>query len=181
MILNDNQIIEMCEQPNGMIQPYIKTSEGGVSYGISSYGYDLRLSTEFVIFNKDESTIIDPLNPFLYQVERYEISNPFTISPKEFILAETFEKVNIPRDVIAVCIGKSTYARCGLFLNTTPIEPGFQGTITLELYNSTDIPIKIYPMLGICQLVFFKGKTPNIAYDQRNGKYMHQSGVTLPK
>ena len=177
----------MAEQ-HGMIEPFepnqIKVNGAGerlVSYGTSSYGYDIRCSTEFKLFTNLNSTIVDPKN---FDPNSFvEVNADYCIiPPNSFALARTVEYFRIPRNVLTVCLGKSTYARCGIIVNVTPLEPGWEGHVTLEFSNTTPLPAKIYAGEGACQFLFFKGDQPcEISYDKRNGKYMGQTGVTLPK
>lgn len=173
---------------NKMIEPFIngqvRESESGlkiVSYGLSSYGYDARVSDEFKIFTNINSAIVDPKN---FSSESFVDvkSEVCTIPPNSFALARTVEYFRIPRDVIVICLGKSTYARCGIIVNVTPLEPGWEGHVTLEFSNTTNLPAKIYAGEGACQFLFLKGNEPcEVSYADRAGKYMKQTGVTLPK
>lgn len=180
-ILADHQIRALAAK--GMIAPFMEkqTREGVISYGLSSYGYDARCSDEFMIFTNVDNAIVDPKN-FSNQsfVER---SAPVcVIPPNSFVLTRTVEYFRIPEDVLVVCLGKSTYARCGLIVNVTPLEPGWEGHVTLELSNTTPLPAKVYANEGIAQFLFFKGSSPcEVSYADRKGKYMGQRGVTLPR
>ena len=168
---------------NGMITPFSEklSRDGVISYGLSSYGYDCRLSDEFMIFTNVDNAIVDPkeFNPNSFVERKTDVC---VIPPNSFVLCRTVETFKVPRDVLVVCLGKSTYARCGLIVNVTPLEPEWEGQVTLEISNTTPLPAKIYANEGIAQFLFFKGETPcEISYADRQGKYMGQSGVTLPR
>lgn len=184
-IMSDKWIHEQCVK-HDMISPF-ETSQvkmcGGkkiVSHGLSSYGYDARVSNEFQIFTNVNTTIIDPKNfDHLNLVDKK--SDVCIIPPNSFALARTVEYFKIPDDILVICVGKSTYARCGVIVNVTPLEPGWEGHVTLEFSNTTPIPAKIYANEGVCQFLFFKGNEKcRTTYSDRNGKYMGQKGVTLP-
>ncbi|MFE0755824.1 dCTP deaminase [Inquilinus sp. NPDC058860] len=166
-----------------MIDPFVERQkrEGTISYGLSSYGYDARVSDEFLVFTNVDSALVDPKNfdPKSF-VER---KGPVCIiPPNSFALARTVEYFRIPRDVLVICLGKSTYARCGIIVNVTPLEPEWEGHVTLEFSNTTPLPAKIYAHEGACQFLFLKGDQPcEVSYADRAGKYMGQRGVTLPK
>ncbi len=168
---------------DAMIEPFTEKlqREGVISYGLSSYGYDARCSEEFMIFTNVDNALVDPKD-FSHQsfVER---KGPIcVIPPNSFALTRTVEYFRIPKDTLVICLGKSTYARCGLIVNVTPLEPGWEGHVTLEISNTTPLPAKVYANEGICQFLFFKGSSPcEVTYADRSGKYMGQKGVTLPK
>jgi dCTP deaminase len=172
----------MSEQ-HGMIEPFEagQVRGGSISYGLSSYGYDIRVAPEFKVFTNVHNLIVDPKNfddRSFVDIDADECIIP----PNSFALARTVEYFRIPRDVLVVCLGKSTYARCGIIVNVTPLEPTWEGYLTLEISNTTPLPAKIYANEGIAQLLFFEGdEEPAIAYADRKGKYMHQKGVTLPR
>jgi len=152
-----------------------------ISYGTSSYGYDVRCSTEFKIFTNINHNIVDPKD---FDAQSFvEIdADECIIPPNSFALARTVEYFKIPRSTLVICLGKSTYARCGIIVNVTPLEPGWEGHVTLEFSNTTPLPAKIYANEGAAQLIFLKGnEEPATTYEKRNGKYMKQTGVTLPK
>ena len=166
-----------------MITPFDerKKREGIISYGLSSYGYDCRLSDEFMIFTNVDSAVVDPknFNPSSFVRRKTDIC---VIPPNSFVLARTVETFKVPRDVLVVCLGKSTYARCGLIVNVTPLEPEWEGQVTLEISNTTPLPAKVYANEGIAQFLFFKGDSLcEISYADQAGKYMGQTGVTPPK
>lgn len=172
---------------HGMIEPFAEKQNREVngqkiiSYGLSSYGYDARCSNEFMIFTNVDNAIVDPKN-FSNQSFVERTNDVCVIPPNSFVLTRTVEYFRIPKDVLVVCLGKSTYARCGLIVNVTPLEPGWEGHVTLELSNTTPLPAKVYANEGIAQFLFFKGSSPcDVSYADRSGKYMAQRGVTLPR
>lgn len=168
---------------NGMIEPFVDTQkrEGMISYGVSSYGYDARVSDEFMIFTNVDNAIVDP-KEFSSQTFVERKTDVCIIPPNSFVLARTVEFFRIPRDTLVICLGKSTYARCGIIVNVTPLEPEWEGHVTLEFSNTTPLPAKIYANEGACQFLFFKGDMPpEVSYKDRAGKYMGQRGVTLPR
>ncbi|MGI4775656.1 MAG: dCTP deaminase [Janthinobacterium lividum] len=184
-IMSDITILEMVEKFK-MIDPFVKKQikhiekQKVISYGLSSYGYDARVSREFKIFTNINSNIIDPKNFDENSLVDKE-ENICIIPPNSFVLARTIEYFRIPRDVLVVCVGKSTYARCGIIVNVTPLEPEWEGQVTLEFSNTTPLPAKIYANEGACQFLFFKGdQACKNSYADRKGKYMKQLGVTLP-
>ena len=166
-----------------MISPFSEKQvrEGVISYGLSSYGYDLRVSDEFKIFTNVNSAIIDP-KKFDERSFVTVQSDSVIVPPNSFALARSIEYFKIPRDVLTICVGKSTYARCGIIVNVTPLEPGWEGHVTLEFSNTTPLPAKVYANEGACQFLFLQGNEPcEVSYADRAGKYMGQQGVTLPK
>jgi len=181
-VLSDKWIKEMV-RTNNMISPFENKQVRGnkISYGLSSFGYDARVSNEFKIFTNVNSEIVDPKN---FKLNNFisKKGDECIIPPNSFVLSSTVEYFRIPNDVMVICLGKSTYARCGIIVNVTPLEPGWEGNVTLEFSNSTPLPAKIYANEGAAQFIFLKGnEKPDITYADRNGKYMKQSGVTLPK
>jgi dCTP deaminase len=171
----------------GMIEPFesgqVRDSEQGrvISYGTSSYGYDVRCSDEFKIFTNINSAIVDPKN-FDSNGFVDVKSDVCIIPPNSFALARTVEFFRIPREVLTICLGKSTYARCGIIVNVTPLEPEWEGHVTLEFSNTTTLPAKIYANEGVAQMLFFGGnEVCETSYKDRAGKYQGQTGVTLPK
>ena len=181
-VLSDKNIRKLAKE-EGMISPFEdkQVREGKISYGLSSYGYDARVSEEFKIFTNVNSEIVDPKN---FKSTNFVTKNgaECIIPPNSFALARTVEKFKIPKDILVICLGKSTYARCGIIVNVTPLEPGWEGYVTLEFSNTTPLPAKIYANEGVAQFIFLKGKeTPEVTYADRKGKYMGQTGVTLPK
>jgi dCTP deaminase len=181
-VLSDKWIKEMV-RTNNIISPFENKQVRGnnISYGLSSFGYDARVSNEFKIFTNVNSEIVDPKN---FKINNFisKKGDECIIPPNSFVLSSTVEYFKIPNDVMVICLGKSTYARCGIIVNVTPLEPGWEGNVTLEFSNTTPLPAKIYANEGASQFIFLKGnEKPDITYADRNGKYMKQSGVTLPK
>ena len=185
-ILSDHTIRSLAEA--GMISPFepgqIRKDSNDqriISYGTSSYGYDVRCAREFKIFTNVHSAIVDPKNFDPKTFVDYE-GDSCIIPPNSFALARTMEYFRIPRDVLVVALGKSTYARCGIIVNVTPLEPEWEGEVTLEFSNTTPLPARIYAGEGVAQFLFFRGDNPcETSYADRNGKYMGQRGVTEPK
>lgn len=213
MILSDKTIKELCSslhnktlgQKQGlpMIENFIseqvsKIDEKKViSYGLSSYGYDARLSNEFVIYQSPHNdfqaisqsdlkskylqSVIDPKNPRNEIIKTIVTNEPVILAPHGFLMGLTIEKFNMPKDVMALCIGKSTYARCGVIINVTPLEPGCSGQVVIEISNTANLPVYIHPGEGICQFLFFKGDAPcDISYRDKIGKYLNQDKIVLP-
>lgn len=186
MIKSDKWINHMCER-HGMIEPYepkqVKENNLGkvISYGTSSYGYDIRCADEFKVFTNINNTMVDPKNFNPNNFVEFK-GDHCIIPPNSFALARTVEYFRIPRDVLTVCLGKSTYARCGIIVNVTPFEPEWEGYVTLEFSNTTPLPAKIYANEGVAQVLFFQSDEQcETSYKDRNGKYLKQTGVTLPK
>ena len=181
-ILPDRWIREMALQ-HGMIEPFVdrQTREGVISFGLSSYGYDARVAAEFRIFTNVDNALVDPKN-FSDRSFVERTGESCVIPPNSFALARTVEYFRIPRDVLVICLGKSTYARCGMIVNVTPLEPEWEGHVTLEISNTTPLPARVYANEGICQFLFLRGEgEPDVSYADRKGKYMKQRGVTLPR
>jgi dCTP deaminase len=181
-VLSDKWIKQMSLEKE-MIKPFVENQQRGdnISFGLSSYGYDARVSNEFKIFTNVHSTVVDPKN-FSQESFVTKKEDVCIIPPNSFVLASTVEYFKIPRDVLVICLGKSTYARCGIIVNVTPLEPEWEGHVTLEFSNTTPLPAKIYANEGACQFIFLKGdQSPEVSYADRKGKYMKQQGVTLPK
>jgi dCTP deaminase len=175
--------IRQKSQEEQMITPFEEklSKDGVISYGLSSYGYDARVSDEFMIFTNVDNAIVDPKN-FDNQSFVERKTDICVIPPNSFALARTVETFKIPREVLVICLGKSTYARCGLIVNVTPLEPEWEGQVTLEISNTTPLPARVYANEGIAQFLFFKGDSIcDVSYADRSGKYMQQQGVTLPK
>jgi dCTP deaminase len=181
MLKSDRWIRRMALE-HDMINPFSEkqVSSGLVSYGLSSYGYDLRVADEFKIFTNVNCTVVDPKN-FDERSFVTVRSDCAIVPPNSFALARSVEYFKIPRDILTVCVGKSTYARCGIIVNVTPFEPEWQGFVTLEISNTTPLPAKIYANEGLCQILFFQGDEPcEISYADRKGKYQAQQGIVLP-
>ena len=167
----------------GMIRPFEEKqlSAGAISYGVSSYGYDIRIADEFKIFTNINNTIVDPkaFDPKSFVDFKGAIC---VIPPNSFALGKSVEYFKIPRNVMTICMGKSTYARCGIITNVTPFEPEWEGFVTLEVSNTTPLPARIYANEGIAQVIFFEADEPcEISYADKKGKYQAQTGITLPK
>ena len=185
-ILSDSQISQLARD-HDMIHPFESCqvrknlNKPIISYGLSSYGYDIRCATEFKIFTNVRSAIVDPKN-FDDQSFVDHRGDVCIIPPNSFALARSVEYLIVPRNVLVVCLGKSTYARCGIIVNVTPLEPEWEGHITLEFSNTTPLPATIYANEGVAQLLFFESdKVCDVSYGDRNGKYQCQKGITLPK
>ena len=187
MSIKSDTWIRRKAQEQGMIEPFeagqVRNTEQGkvISYGTSSYGYDVRCSDEFKIFTNINSAIVDPKN--FSEGSFVDVkADVCIIPPNSFALARTVEFFRIPRDVLTICLGKSTYARCGIIVNVTPLEPEWEGHVTLEFSNTTPLPAKIYANEGVAQMLFFGAdEICEISYKDRGGKYQGQQGVTLPK
>lgn len=187
MSIKSDKWIRRMARDAGLIEPFearqIRETEAGkvISYGTSSYGYDVRCSNEFKIFTNINSAVVDP--------KEFDESSfvDFTgescmIPPNSFALARTVEYFRIPRNILTICLGKSTYARCGIIVNVTPFEPEWEGHVTLEFSNTTPLPAKIYANEGVAQVIFFESdEICEVSYSDRGGKYQKQKGVTLPK
>jgi dCTP deaminase len=181
-IINDRWITQMSRE-HGMIEPYEdrQVRKGVISYGVSSYGYDMRVAREYRIFTNVLSSIVDPKAFDPKSFVEYE-GDVCIVPPNSFALARSVEYFRIPRNILTVTVGKSTYARCGIITNVTPFEPEWEGFVTLEISNTTPLPAKIYSNEGIAQVLFFKGEEPpQVSYKDKGGKYQSQVGVTLPK
>ena len=181
MIKSDRWIKKMAVE-HGMIKPFSERQvrAGGISYGVSSYGYDLRISDEFKIFTNINNTIVDPkaFDPRSFVDFRGDVC---IIPPNSFALGRSVEYFKIPRNVITISLGKSTYARCGIITNVTPFEPEWEGYVTLEVSNTTPLPAKIYANEGIAQVLFFEAdEACETSYADRQGKYQAQQGIVLP-
>jgi dCTP deaminase len=181
-IMPDHWIRRMAAE-HGMIEPFVESQrrEGTISFGLSSYGYDARVADEFKVFTNVDNAMVDPKN-FSEAGFVTRKGQTCIVPPNSFVLAHTLEYFRIPRDVLVICLGKSTYARCGLIVNVTPLEPEWEGQVTIEISNTTPLPARIYANEGICQFLFLQGASPpEVSYKDRAGKYMHQRGVALPK
>ncbi len=181
-VMPDHWIRRMATE-HGMIEPFVEAQkrEGVISYGVSSYGYDARVSNEFKIFTNVDSAIVDP-KQFSDKGFVDRTAEVCVIPPNSFALARTVEYFRVPRDVLVICLGKSTYARCGIIVNVTPLEPEWEGHVTLEFSNTTPLPAKVYANEGAAQFIFLKAdEACETSYADRAGKYMRQRGVTLPR
>lgn len=192
-ILNDMQVRQLCEE-SGMIEPFhpmsirtVALSRKVFSYGVSSYGYDVTLDRQVKIFTNQNGVIVDPkrLDEASLADARILVDEDGAlysiIPPNSYMLSVTREYFRMPRDVVAIAVGKSSYARAGLIINVTPIEPGFEGNVVIEIANSTSLPVKVYLEEGIAQFLFFRGEACEVSYADRAGKYQGQTGITLPK
>jgi len=182
MILSDKEIKQYVKE-QGMISPFQSSQmrKGIISYGVSSYGYDFRITNEFKIFTNVNNAVIDPKNfdPKSFVDFKGDIC---IVPPNSFVLARSLEYFKIPRDILCVCVGKSTYARCGIVVNVTPLEPEWEGYITVEISNTTPLPAKIYSWEGLAQILFLKAsQVCEISYKDKKGKYQKQNKLTLPK
>lgn len=168
-----------------MIEPFeeAQVREGVISYGLSSYGYDMRVADEFKIFTNVHSTVVDPKHFDARSFVEYQ-GDACIVPPNSFALARSIEYFRIPRNVLTICVGKSTYARCGIITNVTPLEPEWEGHVTLEISNTTPLPARIYAREGIAQVLFFEADADDVcatSYGDKRGKYQAQRGVTLPR
>ncbi len=183
MGLKPDRWIKKMAREQGMIEPFVDTQvrQGVISYGVSSYGYDIRIADEFKIFTNVYSAIVDPKNFDPHSMIDFK-GDVCIIPPNSFALARTIEYFRIPRSVLTVCLGKSTYARCGIIVNVTPFEPEWEGFVTMEISNTTPLPAKVYANEGIAQVLFFEAdETCEISYADRKGKYQKQQAIILPK
>ncbi len=187
MSIKSDKWIRRMAQEHGMIEPFVERQMRGegaerlISYGVSSYGYDVRCADEFKVFTNINSATVDPKN---FDVKSFvEVKSVVgIIPPYSFALARTVEFFRIPRDVLTICLGKSTYARCGIIVNVTPLEPEWEGHVTLEFSNTTTLPAKIYANEGVAQMLFLQSdEACEVSYKDRGGKYQGQRGVTLPR
>ena len=166
-----------------MIRPFAESQvrEGVISYGCSSYGYDLRVADEFKIFTNVNTTIVDPKHFDSRSLVEYK-GDVCIVPPNSFALARSVEYFKIPRDILTICVGKSTYARCGIIVNVTPLEPEWEGFVTLEISNTTPLPARVYSNEGLCQIVFFQAdEVCEVSYKDKKGKYQSQQGIVLPR
>jgi dCTP deaminase len=183
MSIRPDSWIRRMAREHGMIEPFedAQVRRGTISYGVSSYGYDMRVASEFKIFTNVNNAIVDPKQFDEKSFVPFE-GDVCIVPPNSFALARSVEYFRIPRNVITLCVGKSTYARCGIITNVTPFEPEWEGYVTLEISNTTPLPAKIYANEGIAQVIFFESDTPpDVSYADRKGKYQGQIGVTTPR
>jgi dCTP deaminase len=188
MGVHSDQWIRRMAHEEGMIEPFseaqVRTTEEGkslISFGLSSYGYDLRVSNEFKVFTNVFSSIVDPKAFDAKSFVDME-TDICVVPPNSFALARSMEYFRIPRDVLTICLGKSTYARCGIIVNVTPLEPEWEGHVTLEISNTTPLPARVYAREGLAQVIFLAGAEPcQTSYADRAGKYMFQRGITIPR
>jgi dCTP deaminase len=183
MAIKSDRWIRKMAQEHDMISPFNEKQmrDGVISYGLSSYGYDLRVADEFKIFTNVNFATVDPkhFDEKSFVTVQTDVA---IIPPNSFALARSVEYFKIPRDVLTICVGKSTYARCGIIVNVTPFEPEWEGFVTLEISNTTPLPAKIYANEGLCQILFFQSDEPcEVSYADKKGKYQGQKGIVLPK
>jgi dCTP deaminase len=185
MSIKSDRWIRLMAREHAMIEPFEESQvhQGVISYGVSSYGYDMRVASEFRIFTNVYSTVVDPKHFDERSFVEYH-GEVCLVPPNSFALARSIEYFRIPRNVLTICVGKSTYARCGIITNVTPFEPEWEGHVTLEISNTTPLPAKIYANEGIAQVLFFEADADDIcqtSYADKRGKYQAQRGVTLPR
>ena len=183
MILPDHAIRTRAVE-HDMIDPFTdeQVSDGVISYGLSSFGYDMRIASEFRVFTPNVyNSVVDPKRIDERAMVEYETDDHILIPPNSYVLGRSMERFRMPGDVLGVVLGKSTYARSGIIVNVTPLEPGWEGTVTIEIGNATPLPAKVYAREGIAQVVFLQGETPEVSYADKAGKYQHQKGITLPR
>ncbi|MEO5800062.1 MAG: dCTP deaminase [Gemmatimonadales bacterium] len=185
MSIKSDRWIRRMAKEHGMIEPFTdgQVRSGAISYGVSSYGYDMRVADEFRIFTNVLSAVVDPKNFDDKSFVEWQ-GDVCVVPPNSFALARSVEYFRIPRNVLTICVGKSTYARCGIITNVTPFEPEWEGHVTLEISNTTPLPARIYANEGICQVLFFEADEDDIcetSYADKKGKYQKQRGVTLPR
>jgi dCTP deaminase len=183
MILPDQHIRQRAAE-HGMIDPFVdhQVRDDVISYGLSSFGYDMRIAGEFRVFTPNiYNSVVDPKRIDQRAMVEYETDDHILIPPNSYVLGRSVECFRMPRDLLAVVLGKSTYARSGIIVNVTPLEPGWEGHVTIEIGNATPLPAKVYANEGIAQVVFLKGDAPDVSYADKAGKYQHQRGITLPR
>ena len=183
MAIKSDRWIEKMSKESGMITPYEtkQVRDGKISYGVSSYGYDIRVSDEYKIFTNVNNSVVDPKNFDANSFVDFK-GDICIVPPNSFALARSIEYFKIPRNVLTICVGKSTYARCGIIVNVTPFEPEWEGYVTLEISNTTPLPAKIYSNEGLCQVLFFESDEDcETSYKDKSGKYQGQVGITLPR
>lgn len=183
MSIKPDHWIRKMAQEHGMIEPFeaAQVRKGVISYGVSSYGYDIRIADEYKIFTNVFAAVVDPKNFDTKSMVDFK-GDVCVIPPNSFVLGRTVEYIRVPRKVLCVCLGKSTYARCGLIVNTTPFEPEWEGFVTLEISNTTPLPAKIYSNEGIAQVLFFESDEEcETSYADKKGKYQGQQSIVLPK
>jgi len=183
VILPDHQIRALAEGQE-MIRPFIDEQQRDevISYGLSSFGYDMRIANEFRVFTPNiYNSVVDPKDIDERAMVEYEVDDHILIPPNSYVLGRSVEYFEMPRDVLGIVLGKSTYARSGIIVNVTPLEPGWEGYVTIEIGNGTPLPAKVYANEGIAQVVFLQGEAPTVSYADKRGKYQKQTGITLPK
>jgi len=184
MSIKPDHWIRHMAQTHGMIDPFVdrQIRENVISFGLSSYGYDIRVASEFRIFTSGlcDLTVVDPKHFDARSMVEFR-GDVCVVPPNSFALARTVEYFRIPRNILTICLGKSTYARCGIIVNVTPFEPEWEGYATLEISNTTPLPARVYANEGIAQVLFLEGDPPELSYADKKGKYQGQVGITLPR
>jgi dCTP deaminase len=183
MILPDHHIRTLATEQD-MIAPFVdgQVREDVVSYGLSSFGYDMRVAGEFRVFTPNiYNSVVDPKRIDERALVEYDVDDHILIPPNSYVLGRSIEYFRMPPDTLGLVLGKSTYARSGIIVNVTPLEPGWEGHVTIEIGNGTPLPAKVYAEEGIAQVVFLRGDTPEVSYDEKEGKYQQQQGITLPR
>ncbi len=183
MILPDSTIRTLARE-HDMIDPFVddQVREGVISYGLSSFGYDMRIAGEFRVFTPNiYNSVVDPKEIDERAMVEYEVDDHILIPPNSYVLGRSVEYFRMPKNLLAIVLGKSTYARSGIIVNVTPLEPGWEGHVTIEIGNATTLPAKVYAHEGIAQVVFLKGEAPEVSYADKQGKYQEQRGITLPR
>lgn len=182
-ILNDREIATLANPGPPLIAPFVSRQEGKPSYGLGSFGYDIRLGSRFLVPDKGSSVILDPKGTPAEAFREVGCEGALELPPGAFVLGESVERFALPADVVGLCFGKSSYARCGLVVNVTPLEPGWRGKLTMALINTSPLPIRLHVGQGIAQVVFFRGERPTRTYGEKEsgGAYQDQTGVTLPQ
>tara|TARA_B100001115_G_C15779592_1_gene383363 strand:- start:565 stop:1125 length:561 start_codon:yes stop_codon:yes gene_type:complete len=183
MAIKSDKWIKKMSSEHDMVKPFTdeQIKSGTISYGVSSYGYDIRVADEYKIFTNVNNSIIDPKNFDANSFVDFK-GDVCIVPPNSFALARSVEYFKIPRKILTICVGKSTYARCGIIVNVTPFEPEWEGYVTLEISNTTPLPAKIYSNEGLCQVLFFESDEDcEVSYKDKSGKYLKQVGITLPK
>jgi dCTP deaminase len=183
MILPDHQIRDLATE-HDMIDPFVdeQVRDEVVSYGLSSFGYDMRVAEQFRVFTPNiYNSVVDPKRIDERALVEYDVEDHILIPPNSYVLGRSIEYFRMPSDTLGLVLGKSTYARSGIIVNVTPLEPGWEGHVTIEIGNGTPLPAKVYANEGIAQVVFLHGETPEISYADKEGKYQHQEGITLPR
>ena len=183
MILPDRHIRTLATE-HDMIDPFVdgQVRDEVVSYGLSSFGYDMRVAGEFRVFTPNiHNSVVDPKEIDERAMVEYEVDDHILIPPNSYVLGRSIEYFRMPSDVLAIVLGKSTYARSGIIVNVTPLEPGWEGHVTIEVSNATPLPAKVYADEGIAQVVFLQGEAPEVSYADKQGKYQQQEGITLPR
>ena len=181
--LSDREITMLCTGPRPMLAPFVPHQQGKPSYGLGSFGYDIRLGSRFLVPEEGSGMILDPKGTPAEAFRRIACEGTLELPPGAFVLGESVEQFAPPVDIVGLCFGKSSYARCGLVVNVTPLEPGWRGKLTMALINTSPLPIRLHIGQGIAQVVFLRGERPTRTYSEKEsgGAYQDQTGVTLPQ